>query len=503
MGIILITRVVAAAAHYHVAPDSGSDAADGLTPATALRSTMALKGRVLSPGDRVLFKAGTVSSGTVEITARGEAGSPVLVGRYGEGPAPVIDGGGANAVMIFHNPDHLIIEDLEITNRADTVVARNGLEIRANDGSVAEGVVIRRLHVHHVSGHDDRNGGCGILAGAGKSPDGRASRYDGLRIEDCMLHDLPFNGILVSGWETRGRNQRGVIEHASTGVVIRGNLLHDIAGDAICIINTRGSLIEHNEVYRSSLGQVRGKPEAASAGIWPHSSDRTVMRFNRVEGLRGEKDGQAFDVDYDCRDTLIENNLTRDNGTGFLLVCAGMDQERDLATRGVVVRNNLCVNECAEPPGALITLVSRVRGIVFENNAFLFSQAGERRFLRAGNWLDPEWPSDISFRRNLIITAGALYHEAGSTEGIRFEGNLEAGEVRFASGSSSTGEPPDDLLDALTESFEAAIATHPAIRRIGFKPFDPTLAGLPESSRLRAHAERARGTRAPEEPDRP
>lgn len=486
------------AAVYHVAPDSGDDAADGLGPATAWRSVVPLGDRELRPGDGLRFKAGTVHRGAVDLAARGAAGNPVIVGRYGDGPAPVIDGSGESAAMIVRNPDHLIVEDLEITNRADTVTARNGLEIRASDGTTAEEITLRRLHIHHVSGHDDRNGGCGILAGAGRSTDGRASRYDGLRIEDCLLHDLPFNGILVSGWETRGRDARGELENPSTRVHIHGNLLHDIAGDAICIITSRGAVIEHNEVYRSSLGQVRGKPEAASAAIWPHSSDGTIMRFNRVEGLRGEKDGQAFDVDYDCRDTLIDHNFTRDNGTGFLLVCAGMEQGKDLGTTRVTVSNNLCLDECAEPPGGLFTLVSRVRDILIENNAFLFSEVGQRRFLRAGNWLSPDWPQNVRFQKNVIVTAGVLFNETGESGDIRYSGNLVVGEVRFPAVENTKVLAAEDLLGPLSSSFTETVRRHPAITGIGFKPFDPSLAGLPRGSRLAECARKARGMSQPQ-----
>jgi hypothetical protein len=480
---------------FHIDPGSGDDANDGLSPATAWKTANALSGRALSGGTRVLFRAGSVHAGTVSLSPRGNAGKPVVVGRYGNGPAPVINGRGATSAMIISDPDHLVVEDLEITNRSPQPGARNGIVVSANDGTSAHNIVLRRLHVHHVSGHDERNGGCGILLGSGRSSSGSASRYEDLRIEDCLLHDLPFNGILVSGWETRGRNQQGELQDPSTGIVIRGNLLHDIAGDAICIITTRGAIIEHNEVYRSSLGQVRGERESPSAGIWPHSSDGTIMRFNRVEGLRGGKDGQAFDVDFDCRNTLIENNFTRDNGTGFLLVCSGGGDGRKYETMQVVVRNNLCWNECAEPPGALFTFISRVRGIHVENNAFVFEQEGERRFLRLGNWLDPSWPADITFSRNLIISAGSLYNENGPVTSIRFEGNLEVGDLRFGAAPDDRNPAQAELIGALGKSFTATVTENPSIKDLGFKPFDPMLAGLPPGSRLLANAREER--RAP------
>jgi hypothetical protein len=482
---------------FFIDPGSGSDQADGLTEQTPWKSAERLQRSPLVPGDRVLFRAGTKHRGTVSVSGAGDGKAPVLIGRYGEGKAPVIDGMGATNAFVISNPDFLVIQDLEITNPADKPAARNGLLIHAGDGTTAQGIVVRRLHVHHVSGHDDRNGGCGILIGAGRSPAGTASRYDGVRVEDCWLHDVPFNGILLSGWETRGRDSRGELENASSKIIIRGNLLHDVAGDAICIITTKGAVIEHNEVYRACLGQTRGNPEAASAGIWPHTSDRTIMRWNRVEGLRGAKDGQAFDVDYDCRDTLLEYNVSRNNGTGFLLACAGMENGKDLGTRRIVVRNNLISDDGAEPQGALVTLVSRVNDVLFENNAFVITHAGDRRLFRAGNWLTPDWPEGVRWRHNLFVTAGTLYSENGATGNLEFDRNLWSGNFRIEPGDRQAIKGEPGFLRPPGVSLDTAVRPGSAALDAGFKPFDVSKAGLPPASPLLEQAHTARGRSIP------
>jgi hypothetical protein len=329
-------------------------------------------------------------------------------------------------------------------------------------------------------------------AGDGKTPV-LIGRYDGVRVEDCWLHDVPFNGILLSGWETRGRDSRGELENASSKIIIRGNLLHDVAGDAICIITTKGAVIEHNEVYRACLGQTRGNPEAASAGIWPHTSDGTIMRWNRVEELRGAKDGQAFDVDYDCRDTLLEYNVSRNNESGFLLACAGMENGKDLGTRRIVVRNNLISDDGAEPPGALVTLVSRVNDVLFENNAFVITHAGDRRLFRAGNWLGPDWPEGVRWRHNLFVTAGMLYSENGASRNLEFDRNLWSGNFRIEPGDRQAIQGEPGFLRPPGVSLDTAVRPGSAALDAGFKPFDVSKAGLPPASLLREQARAARG----------
>lgn len=482
----------AAVRTFHIDPAGGRDDADGMTPATAWKGAAGLRQRPLRPGDKVLFKAGTRHTGEVALTGGGARGQRVEIGRYDDGPAPVLDGAGAAAALVLTNPDFMEVRDLELTNTRTDKQARNGLVVQANDGTAAEQLWFHHLHIHHVAGHDDRNGGAGMLLGAGRSATRQASRYIDLVIEHCWLHDVPFNGILVSGWDTRGRTAGGRLENASTGVVVRGNLLHEVAGDGICLINTEGAIIEHNEVYRACYGQVRGQPEACSAGIWPHSSDRAVMRWNRVEGLRGKRDGQAFDVDVDCRDTLVEYNLSRNNGTGFLLVCATKESERDLATLRTVVRNNLSVDDAAEAPGALVTLVSRITDIAFENNAFVLTSPGERRLMFCGNWLSPDWPAGVRWERNLLVTAGTLFNEPMQTKRLTFSGNFWSGTFRgFAAdpkpvtGIAHFREPPGI-------SFDTAVNPGSPVLVTGFRPFSLAKVGLLPASPWRSQAETAR-----------
>jgi hypothetical protein len=93
-------RARATGATYHVDFAEGSDERDGLSKQTAwkhapgaLAAESKVKAVVLSPGDTVLFKAGVVYRGSVEIPASGKEGAPIVYkgSGWGEGKA-VIDG---------------------------------------------------------------------------------------------------------------------------------------------------------------------------------------------------------------------------------------------------------------------------------------------------------------------------------------------------------------------------------------------------------------------------
>ena len=92
------------------------------------------------------------------------------------------------------------------------------------------------------------------------------------------------------------------------------------------------------------------------------------MRYNKVVGIDAQKDGQAFDVDINCRKTLIEYNWSQKNKRGFLLLCP-TSIEKVPGTFDVIVRNNMSIDD-GERDG-LIQLTPNVKDVIIENNAFI------------------------------------------------------------------------------------------------------------------------------------
>lgn len=97
MRIVLTILFLFSAAYgqtnYHV-KNGGSDAADGLSDATAwatLSKVNAMQSS-LNPGDSILFKRGSVFNDSLFIQKSGNVGSPIVYGAYGTGVKPEITG---------------------------------------------------------------------------------------------------------------------------------------------------------------------------------------------------------------------------------------------------------------------------------------------------------------------------------------------------------------------------------------------------------------------------
>jgi parallel beta-helix repeat protein len=91
--ILLLFSLESAATTYYVSAE-GSNQNDGLTMATALKSL----GRVnailsrLQPGDSLLFRRGDSFHGAMTINCSGNERLPIVIGSYGKGANPVING---------------------------------------------------------------------------------------------------------------------------------------------------------------------------------------------------------------------------------------------------------------------------------------------------------------------------------------------------------------------------------------------------------------------------
>lgn len=91
LGLIFLLSFIPflSAADYFVDAENGNDNAEGVSPETAWSSLARVNGAKLVPGDRVLFRRGSVWRGHLQCRA-GNADAPITYGAYGTGRLPAI-----------------------------------------------------------------------------------------------------------------------------------------------------------------------------------------------------------------------------------------------------------------------------------------------------------------------------------------------------------------------------------------------------------------------------
>lgn len=395
---------------YYIDAVNGNDEYIGTSEKYPFASLEKINEMVLKPGTKVLFKSGTVYNGQLKPQGMGEAGNPVIFSKYGGEKKPQINGNGEfSATVHLYNLQYFELHDLEITNSGgDPQPGRRGIIIEAENLAVSRHIVLNNLFIHDVNGSmiKQKGGGSAILwKNHGEET---MTRFDSLIIENCHIKNCTRNAINSSGYTDRDR------WYPSTHVIIRNNQIEGVPGDGIVPIGTDGALIEYN--LMRDCPDVLPFGEAA-AGIWPWSSDNTLIQFNEVAGHKAKWDGQGFDSDWNCLNTTIQYNYSHDNYGGFLLVCnngENYNTSRNAGTVNTVVRYNLSVNDGIRPYktarrgwfSPTMHLTGPVENTLFLSNIFIISKKQkveiDRTVVQMDNWGGP-WPKESIFLKNIFM----------------------------------------------------------------------------------------------------
>ncbi len=385
---------------YYIDSQKGHDNNNGKSPENSWRSLDRVNKVVSAPGDKILFKAGTSYTGQLKPQGSGTEGKPIIIDMYGDGDKPRIDGRGAVLdSLLLENVEYWEVSNLEITNLGPTRENwRTGVKVLADNSGTLHQIHLKNLYVRDVNGSLDKSTeGCGVFWQCkGKTP----SRFDGLLIEDCRVVRTDRNGICGrSSFTDRSRNW-----FPSLNVVIRGNLIEDCGGDCVKPWGCEGCLVEYNVVHGG-----RQRCDDYAAGIWPWSSDNTVIQFNEVSHVKGTKDGQGFDSDYNCRNSLFQYNYSHDNDGGFMLICGPAVSSWSVGTLGTIVRYNISQNDKAR---TFHITGSSVKDTYIYNNVIYIGPDLDIPIVLFNDW--EGWPDNTHFYNNIFYADGTARYSCAT-----------------------------------------------------------------------------------------
>ena len=471
---------------YFFDDQRGHDDNSGLSPDSPFKSLKKANEIVCKPDDALLFRAGGRWEGQLALKGSGSPGAPCTLSAYGSGPRPRFDGcGQVEATILLHNIEQWEVRGLEVTNSGNHHADRRmGILAMIENYGTARHLLIEDNHVHDVNGcnvkaHGDWAGGIFWRAEGNETK----SRYIDVKVRNNRLERCDRVGIYCRGMGSRDR------WFPMLDVVIYGNELHDIGGDGILNIGTDGCLVERNRLIR---GRVRD--DMYCAGIWPWSSDHTVIRYNEVAGYVGTKDGQGFDCDYNCIGTTHMYNYSHDNEGGFMLVCSAstkFDFPEQIGTIGSRIHRNLSVNDLCRT----FHIAGPVVGTVVSENCIYVKKGIDIPCMLVTGLHEPMGgPDDVIVTRNIFAARGTLryarsverYSEDGTFKfeddpaipGIIYAGNHYLGQH---AGKPSDPIPPSSNLTL--EDLEEIIVNSKGQARPGLETLDQylELMGWPKS----------------------
>ena len=407
--------------YYYVDSWRGDDAKDGLSEARPWRSLNRINAGEFAAGDTILLRAGSRWRGFLSPGGSGAASQPIVIDQYGRGSKPRINAEGSSLATVFlSNSEYIEVRNLDVANAGSVSKLKlNGVQVSENDFGTAHDILLKELYVHDVNGSNDKQtGGSGIYCDCGGSK--VKSRFDGLLIEHCHLVHTDRNGI------TMGGNWQRDHWYPSLRVVIRGNLLEDIGGDGIVPLACYGALVEHNILKEG--GRMRTQDYAA--GIWPWSCDNTAVQYNEVSGMKGTRDGEGYDSDYNCRGTLFQYNLSHNNDGGFMLICDNgeLRKPKSIGNINTMIRYNISLNDRL---AHTFNITGPCRHTLICNNVLYVGKKQVVNLTSTGNWGNA-WPDDTRFINNVFYLdkgASASFDFGGMTR-VVFDHNAFWGQFK-------------------------------------------------------------------------
>lgn len=404
------------AADYHVSP-SGSDSADGLTPATAWQTIARVNATTFAPGDRILFKGGQSFHGNLDFSDEsGTATQPVTVASYGTGRATISAGTGTG--ISLRNCAGFVLRDL--------IVAGSGGESNEGRGisfftDLPGNVRLPFIRLERLEVHGFRHGG--IEFGAWPV-DGSRTGYSDVKVTHCISRDNLDHGIFAYGYYTRYTGGPVTYSHFdftiadcrtfnNLGIADKGN--H--SGNGIVLADVDGAVIERCIAFNN--GGNSTFELAGPIGIWVYNAANVLIQFNESYNNRtASADGGGFDLDGGAVNCIMQYNYSHGNdGAGYLLYqFPGAQPHHDN-----IVRYNISQNDGRKGyPGGISTGGGVSRAQIYHNTVFVTRRSPRTRalYILGGS-------SDISVWNNVLITTGGapVVDIAPGQSGIVFQGN--------------------------------------------------------------------------------
>jgi len=395
---------------YYIDAKLGNDGNTGTSTGKAWKSLENLKEKIFKPGDSILFKTGTEYIGQLRIKGSGATNKPIVISKYGQGAKPVFHANGKyrDAILIA-NQDNIEISGLACTNKGETREKfRTGMRILAEDYGAMKNIHVNGIDVYDVNGtleKEDEAEGHGLLfVNRGKKP----SWFDSLLIENCHLKNIDRNGLC--GYSAF--YYRDSCWYPNINVIIRKNLLESIAGDGIKPWGCEGCLVEYN-ILRGG----RERVEDYAAGIWAWSSDNTLFQYNEVSHMKGKKDGEAYDCDYNSRNTIYQYNYSHDNEGGFMLVCSPSPNNWNISTNISIIRYNISQNDGER----LFHMAGQSSNTLIYNNTIYVGKGQKIQAFLFGDW--EGWPDRLFVNNNIFYAdSGAVLNVCYSVGPVNDKG---------------------------------------------------------------------------------
>jgi hypothetical protein len=406
---------------YYFDSVNGNDKNDGKSEATAWANLKKINNLRLSPGDQLLFKAGSTFNGSIKIYYNGEAKNPIILGMYGTGEKPKINTTSSKYVLDLSDCSWVEASNLDLTNPQ----GQYGVVMAPTKKGISTHIYLKNLTIHNISG-DQTNESAGIsFLSEGKMG---AQYFDDISIDNCTIKNVGKNGIIFqSDFINKTATDSGnVYFMPSKRISIKHNNLDTISGTGIHVVACDSPIIEYNKLNK--MNQVGSINES---GISISNCNDAVIQYNEISGTKYSSGGsQAFVVDVNCIDMYAQYNYSHNNEGGFLLM-----RDNDLLNNSSnknIIRYNLSVNDYGasatnDSSQNVITFDGHIKNVMIYNNT-IYIEKGTQNVISVKNTDSSGFAENIDFENNIFYNKSDGIYDINNGVKFKFEANIFYGK---------------------------------------------------------------------------
>jgi len=408
---------------YYVDSVGGDDLRSGTSEASAWQSLEKASSITYAPGDQILLKSSSVWNGEqLWPKGSGSAGRPIIIDRYGEGPAPLLNGDGlVQDVIYLQDQEYWEIRSLEITNyregddQWDDSNIKRGVYVTARDVGVVHHIYIQGLVIHDINAvlgpnqFPSKNTGGIFFEVTGNTVE---TWYDDFRIEDCFIYNVDRGGISnLSSWSNRTLTEE-IAWAPSVNVVIRNNVFQNVGGNGLITRAAAAPLVEHNLFCYCGL-------KLSGNAMFFSFCDDPVGQYNEAyEEVYepGETDAAGFDIDIKNKRAIFQYNYSHDNGQGAFVICTGTGDPVSDFQLDPILRYNICENNDRRT----IYISGQITGARLYNNTFYLGPHLTDNLILWHRTKTPQPTDDTRYYNNILynLSQNGVYQFETSTNNV-------------------------------------------------------------------------------------
>ena len=324
----IVFPLMVTATNYYVNAETGKDTNKGTNIKQPFQSVERVNLFQLKAGDSVLFATGQYFTGMLSIkNTNGTIKQPIVISFYkhnAKNEKPILDAGNQLNALLIQNSSHIIVKGLAFTglmpfpktDSTSKTAIKCGILVELTKDELQENIVLTDLLVHDVyfnapgfirsaaetkSANGTQNYGWGIRF----INNTKKGKLNNIKVLKTTIYNVSHTGLKATA------TPNGI-----TQLEIANSKVYNTGGPGMQFSGVTKAHIHHNTIDHSG-STADSRNWGRGSGLWTWSCSDFLIEHNRFENANGPADSAGVHIDFNCKDIIIQYNVSANNAGGF------------------------------------------------------------------------------------------------------------------------------------------------------------------------------------------